>query len=434
MSRRPLTLLLVLLLALAAGTAGPGCASGRRSREASQAVTAYFAGDLRRSIELLEPLAHVPDGNYVLNNLRLGQAALAAGDLRTAEAAYYRAYETLNAAGVNNGARTAATVLFNERVRIWLGEPYERAIANYQLGVVYYLQGDYGNARGAFENALFRLRRYADEEDADKGYTEQESTFAVAYVLLGRCWQRLGREDLAEQNFAKARDLDPSLGPLADPALHARTNVLLIVEWGTAPEKVAEGSALHFATAPTTLLPQPRVSVDGRLAAAASDAAVPTTDTHVMALQRRWQTVDTFRAVREVVGAGSMIGGVIVLDQGLRRDNEEAALAGIGLIALGALLNASSAPDTRQWEMAPRTIYLIPLELPPGTHEIEVALPDPRGWGDMVQRFRNVPVAPDGRETALYARMLPGIVGDVDFAAPPTGPAPEPELNTDSHR
>ena len=69
-------------------------------------------------------------------------------------------------------------------------------------------------------------------------------------------------------------------------------------------------------------------------------------------------------------------------------------------------------------------------------HDVEIALPDPRGWGDMVQRFRNVPVAADGRETALYARMLPGIVRDIDFATPPPEPElrPEPELNADSRR
>src|SRR5687768_12950914 len=210
-----------------------GCASNRAQRQADRAVSAYFAGRPDLAVEILEPLAEEPDRNYVLNNLRLGQAALAAGDLNVAENAYYRAYETLNAAGVNNQARTAATVLFNESVRIWLGEPYERALANLQLGIVYYLKGDYHNARGAFENALFKLRRYADDEDAEASFEEQESTFAVAYVLLGRTWQRLGRDDLAEESFTRARELDPSLGALTDPAIHARSNVLLILDSGT---------------------------------------------------------------------------------------------------------------------------------------------------------------------------------------------------------
>ncbi len=411
---KPPLLLLVLTLATLAGI---GCASNRNERAAQRGVSAYFAGRPDLAVEILEPLSHEPDRNYVLNNLRLGQAALAAGDLVTAENAYYRAYETLNAAGVNNQARTAATVLFNERVRIWLGEPYERAIANLHLGIVYYLQGDYNNARGAFENALFKLRRYAGDEDAEANYEEQESTFAIAYILLGRTWQRLGREDLAQQNFDRASELDPSLRALADSELHAGTNVLLILEWGTGPQKLPEGSGIVFAAASSPLLPQPRVVVNGR-PAGIGELAVPTIDTHLMARQRRWQTIDTYRAIREVTGKGMMVGGVIVLDQGMRRRNEDTALLGAALIGLGALLDASSAPDTRQWEMVPRTIYLVPLSLEPGVHDIRVALPHPYGYGDLVQEFRNVEVG-SGRETALYGRILPGHAGVIDFALPP---------------
>lgn len=408
---------LVALLVVCLSALNLGCASNKAQRQADRAVSAYFSGRPDLAVEILEPLAQEPDRNYVLNNLRLGQSALAAGNLTTAEDAYYRAYETLNAAGVNNQARTAATVLFNESVRIWLGEPYERAMANLQLGVVYYLQGDYGNARGAFENALFKLRRYADDDDAAAAFEEQESTFAVAYVLLGRTWQRLGRDDLAEENFTRARELDPSLGALADPAVHARSNALLILDWGTGPEKVPQGSGVIFATAQTSMLPVPRVTVDGA-PIEVGDLAVPTIDTHVMALQRRWQTIDTYRAIREVTGTGMMVGGVVVLDQGLKRDHEETALLGAALIGLGALLNASSAPDTRQWEMVPRTIYLVPLELEPGEHDIAVRLPDDYGFGELVHEFRNVRVEP-GRETALYARLLRSHAGVVDYAALP---------------
>jgi tetratricopeptide (TPR) repeat protein len=408
---------LLILLALCITGAGVGCAASRAERQASRAVSAYFAGKPDLAVKLLEPLAEEPDRNYVLNNLRLGQAALAAGDLNTAEAAYYRAYETLNAAGVNNPARTAATVLFNESVRIWLGEPYERAIANFQLGVVYYLQNDYANARGAFENALFKLRRYADDQDQERNFREQESTFAVAYIMLGRSWQRLGREDLAADAFARARELDSSLAALTDPELHARSNVLLILEWGSGPQKLAQGSGLVFATSRSPLLPVPRVTVNGE-AVALADVAVPTIDTHVMARQRPWQTTDTYRAIREVTGTGMMIGGVVVLDQGLRKKNEDAALVGAGLIGLGALLSASSRPDVRQWEMVPRTIYLVPLELPPGTHDISVSLPDDYGYGNLVHEFRGVLVQ-DGRETALYAPIQGGLAGVTDYGAPP---------------
>ncbi|MEL7238723.1 MAG: tetratricopeptide repeat protein, partial [Planctomycetota bacterium] len=193
------TAIFALLALLCLGVVG--CGPSMQEIEADRAVTAYYRGDFNAAIERLQPLSEETNENFVLNNMRLGAAALAAGDLDTAERAYFQAYEALNAAGVNNTARTAATVFLNERFKVWLGEPYERAMANFHLGLVYYLRGDFANARGAFENALFKLRRYADDDDAADNFREQESTFAVAHYMLGRCWLQLGREDLAASSF-----------------------------------------------------------------------------------------------------------------------------------------------------------------------------------------------------------------------------------------
>ena len=424
--RRSLTW--VTLFAFLAGSTG-GCAAARRNRQADDAVSAYFGGNYARAKQLLEPLTDVPDANYVLNNLRLGAAAMTNGDLDTAERAYYRAYETLNAAGVNNAARTAATVLFNENVRIWLGEPYERAVANFQLGLIYYMKGEYDNARGAFENSLFKLRRYADAGDENSDYREEESTFAVAHLMLGRAWQRLGRDDLAGESFGKAADLDPSLRAVADPALNARSNVLVVLEWGRGPEKVQEGSGVAFASvgARGPGLPLPQLSADGRPLAVA-DLARPTVDTDVMALQRRWQTTDTFRAVKAVAGTGLLYGGAIAVDQGLRSRNNDVAVGGAIAVGVGALLALSSTPDTRQWEMVPRTIYVIPLSLPPGTHDVTASLPDPSGYGVISHQFLNVPVPFGNRDVTLYARMLRLAPDATDFAAPRES---RPEVDTD---
>src|SRR6516164_7749931 len=49
--------------------------------------------EIRATVHKLEPLAEKTDENFVLNNCRLGSAALAEYDLPTAEAAFLRAYE-----------------------------------------------------------------------------------------------------------------------------------------------------------------------------------------------------------------------------------------------------------------------------------------------------------------------------------------------------
>src|SRR5207247_724125 len=115
------------------------------------AVADYLVGDYGSALQRLGPLSGKTDENFVLNNLRLGSAALAAYDLDTAEAAFLRAYEVLNSVGVNDGGRTLGAVLISENIRVWRGEPFERAMANFYLGLVYYMRHDYANARAAFE-------------------------------------------------------------------------------------------------------------------------------------------------------------------------------------------------------------------------------------------------------------------------------------------
>src|SRR5205807_8051909 len=149
----------------------------------------------------LMPLADKTDENFVLNNCRLGSAALADYDLDEAETAFLKAYEVINSVGVNEGGRSLGAVLVDEKTKIWKGEPYERAMANVYLGLIYYMRHDYNNARAAFENALFKLRDYGEGSDKKDEYRPVESNFALACIMLGRCFQRLGREDLARANF-----------------------------------------------------------------------------------------------------------------------------------------------------------------------------------------------------------------------------------------
>ncbi|HEY0009907.1 MAG TPA: hypothetical protein VGB55_14360, partial [Tepidisphaeraceae bacterium] len=255
-------------VALMLGALLAGCQTPKEEKQANQAVRDYFNGDFRRAVETLEPLSQKTDENYVLNNLRLGSASLTRYDLDGAEAAFLRAWEVINAGGVNSGGRAVAAVWINEKLKIWKGEPYERAMASFYLGLVYYMRNDYNNARGAFENALFKLREYADDRDSEKNYREQESTFVLAHLMLGRCWQHLRRDDLAGEAFAAAISLQPRLAALADAQRWKRSNVLLVIDFGHAPRKVTDydGAIVGFSPTPQTAgrLPRPRVTVDGR--------------------------------------------------------------------------------------------------------------------------------------------------------------------------
>lgn len=388
-----------------------GCAS-HRDRTAELAVADYFIGDYDRAVSRLQPLAQKPDENFVLNNVRLGSAALVNYDLVQAEAAFLRAYEVINSVGVNDGGRTLGAVLVDEKLRIWRGEPYERAMANFYLGLTYYMRGDYGNARAALENALFKLRDYGSGEAKAEEYREIESNFALAYILLGRCHQRLGDPGKAQDMFTYASSKASYLQRLADPGLHARSNVLLAVDFGHGPRKITTFDGAIVGFAPTVeeegLVPPPQVIVDGN-EVPLHGLGVPPVDLLLLAQDRRWQSLDTLRTVKSAVGTGLIVGGAY---EATRHDGN--AGLGIALIGAGLLLKATSQADIRQWEMLPRTVFLIPLQLPPGRHDITVDFPNVPG---LRQTWRGIEV-PERGEVTYYFRPIRNNAGPFQWPPP----------------
>jgi tetratricopeptide (TPR) repeat protein len=370
-----------------------GCVS-QEQMQINQAVAAYYAGNYPQAADLLKPLAQKTNGDFVLNNLRLGSALLAAGNLNDAQRAFLQAYEVINSLGVNNGGRTLGAILVSEDVKVWKGEPFERAMANFDLGLTYYIQHDYANARGAFENALFKLQDF-DESGKEKG--QEESRFAPARLMLARSWQRLGRDDLAEANFELVAKNHPELAELADAKMNGASNVLLVVGYGVGPRKIREsdGDVVGFGPTPRQAgaIPRPRVYVDGRAATVGGEAAAPV-DLLVLAQDRKWQSIDTIRTIKSAVGSGLIFAGVY--QAGRRNSQPEDAAA---FILAGILLKATSQADVRQWEMLPRTVFLLPLQLAPGSHDVMVEFPGIR------QKWTGVQ-APAQGEGTYYFRVF----------------------------
>jgi tetratricopeptide (TPR) repeat protein len=211
-----------------------GCAA---DQAIDQAVSDYWIGDYPGARNLLRPLADKTDENFVLNNCRLGSVDLADYHVNDAQKDFLRAYEVINSVGVNNGGRTLGAVVIDEKIKIWKGEPFERAMANFYLGLTYYMQQDYPNARAALENALFKLRDYGEEANQGDQYSQVESNFALGFLMLAKCYQRLDRADDARKDFDRAVQLRPDLANLADFGINQKSNVLLVIDFGYGPYK-----------------------------------------------------------------------------------------------------------------------------------------------------------------------------------------------------
>jgi tetratricopeptide (TPR) repeat protein len=386
-----------------------------------QALYDYSVGNFSRAEQILRPAAEKTDENYVLNNVRLGSAAIAQVDLPTTEWAFLNAYQIMNATQVNNGGRAVSAALIGEGTKVWKGEPFERAMCNYYLGTLYYIRHDYNNSRAAFENALFKLRDYGDADHPDQ-YSEFESDFIIGYLMLGKCYLHVNKPDRAKAMFDKARQLRPDLGPLID-GLQSPSNVLIVADWGWGPRKITtvDHAFAGFAPRPERAgpIPAPEVLVDGQPAALTAPP-IPLVDLLALAQDHKWQDIDTIRAVKSVAGKALMGAGAYETMRGegglgSRGYNGNNVALGLGLIAAGALLDASSQADLRQWEMLPRTVFLVPMQLPPGPHDVTITFPS----GE--QQTLHGLIAPAQGEEAYYFRMLQSAPPDRYW--PPAGNA-----------
>lgn len=408
----PAWLLAGVLLML--GTAG---CQNSAEEQAQIGVAAYYSGEYLSARALFDPLARQTNGEFVLNNERLGSSTLAAQQVDEAQAAFLRAYEVLNSVGVNNGGRSLGASIVSENLKVFKGEPYERAMCNFYLGVTYYMTHDYGNARACFENALFKLKDYTDADKPDQ-FTEIASNFALAYVMLGRCYQQLGDADKAASAFSQAVKVRPDLAALCDPAINEQANVLLVIDWGHGPRKMAAGDGSFIGIRPTPQeagpIYQPVIYVDGA-AQATNELSRPSVDLLALAQDRRWQSIDTIRVVKSIVGESAMAVGAYELTRRGRGNQEAGAI----LLLSGLLLKASSSPDLRHWEMLPRTVFLVPLKLTPGSHDITVEFA-----GGNRQTWRNVPAPDRGDNTYFFhlSRYGPTVMTWPPPQAPPLPP------------
>jgi tetratricopeptide (TPR) repeat protein len=411
----------VPLVALALLTLLTGC---QQDNTLYYARYYYQEGAYPQAEALLKPLAKKTDENYVLNNVRLGSTAMPIYDLPTAESAFLSASEVINSSGTNDAGRALGAAIVGENQKIWKGEPFERSMCNYYLGVLYYIRHDYNNSRAAFENALFKLRDYGDPDHPDQ-YTEYESDFTLGYLMLGKCYQHLNRPDLAKNMFDKAVQIRPDMAAVAQ-GLAAQDNVLLVVDWGWGPLKITTVDHAFAGWGPRPEqagpIPLPLVLVDG-YSQPLTAQPYPLIDLLALAQDHKWQNIDTIRAVKSVAGKALMGVGAFEALHGSgatgHRYNGNDLATGLALMAAGALIDASSQADLRQWEMLPRTVFLLPMNLPPGKHDITLrfATGEEQTWHGLI-------APPPGGEETYYYRMLQ--YGQNNFDWPPGSQPPQP--------
>lgn len=385
-----------------------GCESAPRNMEA---VSNFYTYDFTAARQSLRGDAELRnDEQVLLNNLRLGIAALADGDRHEAERALGRSFDWLSTAGLNKD-RTTAAVLLHEGVRIWKGEPFEQALAYHYVSTLYATLGDWENARAAATNALFRLTDFGadqtaetlvrsaatDEDFLETGYTAVDTDFALGFLMAAVASDLSGTAG-SDGQFDAALEINPGLDELVGILRSRNYDTLLIVDYGKGPTKMAYGrdhALVHFVEQDNWKSPL-TITADngpgGRFNAVC--------DLNQMARDHRWNNLEDIRRAKSLIGDALIAGGYIVGATG-RGDDHGRQLAALGMIIAGFLTKSGAKADTRYLEYAPQSIYLAPLMLQETT-DLTVRVEGDAGSALVLPDFQ--PGRP-GAPRAVYLRL-----------------------------
>jgi len=393
----------IIAASLFAMAATAGCSGhfGAQAAFRCPGVKLVERGQYAQAVEYFRTQKDPRSVNRVLICLRLAVAAMAAGDTETAKSELRDATRIIDAFHTNTNMQEWVALFGDETVKVFKGEPYERALAHWYLGLIYYAEGDYDNAGACLRNALFKLKVYDEKNDA-QAEDSAESDFGIGWYLLARCRQRMNDAENTTRCFRYAREATgPRYRWTTDEALNAEANVLLIIETGKGPFKLpcgpnSVGAELNPIFAASSLIPT--AWVDGQKARDPGQLV----NLNQIAARKKWWNLDTIRYVKGFLSSGAAVAAL----------RDCGTLEGAYAEGLATLLSLGLKPDLRYWGLMPEGIFVLPLKLAPGKHTLKIAYFDTRECEEPWHRqeFSTVEV-PEGRECVFLIRCGPEVKG-----------------------
>ena len=292
-------------------------------------------------------------------------------------------------------ARKARSLFHSESKKVFIGEPYERVMAYFYRGMLYWMEGEPDNARACFRSAQL--------QDADV----ENKTYAADYVLLdyldGLITSRMGDDGNDRLNQAKANAKNLSL-----PPYNPKANVFVFMEFGHGPLKYATGEyaqELRFSPgAPSANAIVLRLGEQSYNLAAYDDLYWQATTRGGRVMDHILGNKAVFKTTTDVVGNVAIVGGAATA-LASRDRNVQAAGLGIALAGVAAkILSASVTPaaDTRCWDNLPQYLSFAALVLPPGRQSLTVEF---RGAGATAKQV-DFTVPSDGKDVVLFVSEL----------------------------
>lgn len=408
-------------LVLALGLGSVGC-----SRKAA-APPPGFA--LQRVPEALETrytkLVNEGERNWVLN---LNEIAVQAMAMREPDIAARALSESMlninNVFGSTPEAEKARMIFFSEDVKLFKGDPYERAMTFLYRGILYMQEGDYENARACFRQGA--LQDAFAEEDQNR------ADWVVFDYLIARCEVELGRLGFADEAWKRAdesfagfeKKYRESVGgnlPIVDqlPQVDLDDNLLVICVQGRGPRKERDGRRGQFITYKRPMNqpgPQELAIGDKMVQSWIIDSVFFQARTRGgRPFDRVQKRKVVFKDVTSKTGDAGMIGGVVILSQA---DSEAEVIVGLVVLGGGLLVKLFSelirtGADIRAWQSLPDTVSIYS-----GSHAGDTVTI--KQYGGTAPLAETVPLAPVGKGLTVVFSAT----GDARTLLIPKAPTP----------
>jgi len=318
-------------------------------------------------------IANGPPRDKVLWQYRTALADMRHGDFGSAK--NFLDDALLRIGGVfsqDKSAKQSRGYFREESRKTFLGEPYERCMAYIYRGMIYWMDGEPDNAR-----ACFRSAQLADSDTENREYA---GDWVLPDYLDGLASAKLGGDGSDALKRAQASAKGISL-----PPYNPKANVLVFIEFGPGPRKVATGEygeALRMVTSSSPVR-QTQLTFD-----TFTIPAAPTDDIGFQATTRGGRVMDhilgnkaVFKSTTDTVGNVAIVGG---LGTAIVSHDRTAQEVGLGVALAGVISKVISsattpAADVRTWDNLPQYLTFMNLELPPGRHTLTAKFLDGSG-------------------------------------------------------
>jgi hypothetical protein len=335
---------------------------------------------------------HGPTRDKVLWEYRTAAAAMRLGQIDVARKYLDDALLRLGGIyGKDKSAQQARGYFREEATKTFIGEPYERVMAYYYRGIIYWMDGEPDNARACFRSAAL--------EDTGTQDDQYSADYAILDYLDGLASLKMGNDGADAFQRAEKESRYSKL-----PAYNPQANVLFLLEFGRGPVKYGAGQygeQLKFKENPTPIR-SATVTVDGKIlkAGVCDDLQFQATTRGGRVMDHVLGNKAVFKSATSTIGDAALISGAVLASH--HGEKSSADEVGAGLMAAGFLakiFSAATTPaaDTRSWDNLPRYLTFAHLSLPPGQHTAKVEFLD-------------------GAD-----RLLPGLTKSITFNVPPDG-------------